>query len=85
MNRAARLVCSIGRRVRWVSRVAEDIWRPDFAPLLLAVFAYNAALLFGPRHATNDFYVVAAQIIPLLLLAIALDARLLSSQPTGHR
>jgi hypothetical protein len=55
-----------------------DIWRADFAPLLLAVLAYSAAEQLGPRHATSDFYVVAAQIIPLLLLAIALEARLLS-------
>jgi hypothetical protein len=78
LKRAARLVRSIGRGVRWGTGAAVDIWRADFAPLLLAVLAYSAAEQLGPRHATSDFYVVAAQIIPLLLLAIALEARLLS-------
>jgi hypothetical protein len=77
-KRTTRLIRSIGRQVRWVGRVAEAIWRQDFAPLLLAAWAYFAALIFGPRHATNEFYAIAAQIIPLLLLAIALEARLLS-------
>jgi hypothetical protein len=72
------LIDSTVRGVRWVSQVALAIWRQDFAPLLLAVLAYNAALIFGPRHATNEFYAIAAQIIPVLLLAIALEARLLS-------
>jgi hypothetical protein len=47
-------------------------------PLVPAVLAASLAWFFGPQHATNEFYVVAAEIIPLLLLAVALEARLLS-------
>jgi hypothetical protein len=47
-------------------------------PLVPAVLAAVLAWFFGPQHATNEFYVVAAEIIPLLLLAVALEARLLS-------
>jgi hypothetical protein len=47
-------------------------------PLVVPVVAYVGAFSFGPQHATKDFFVVAAQIIPLLIVAIALEARLLA-------
>jgi hypothetical protein len=49
-------------------------------PLVPAVLLGVGASIIGPQHATNEFYVVAAEIIPLLFLAIALEARLLSVQ-----
>lgn len=47
-------------------------------PLIPAVLASLFAWFFAPKHASNEFYVVTAQIIPLLFIAIALEARLLS-------
>jgi hypothetical protein len=49
-------------------------------PLVPAVLLGIGASIIGPQHATNEFYVVAAEIIPLLFLAIALEARLLTVQ-----
>lgn len=47
------------------------------APLLVGVLCGVAAMWIGPRHAKSEFFVVCGEILPILLLAIALEARLL--------
>lgn len=56
------------------------LWQSDFSPLALGLFAASISAYTSPRHATKDFYDIASQIIPLLIVAIALEARLLGAK-----
>jgi hypothetical protein len=46
-------------------------------PLIAGLIGGGIAAWQGPTHASQEFYSVAAQTIPVLLLALALEARLL--------
>lgn len=48
----------------------------EFYPLIAGAVAVGLASLFGPDQGTKDLYVVSAQVIPVLLLALALEARI---------
>lgn len=47
-----------------------------FVPLGAGGLAALGAVFIAPERATKDLYVVAAQVIPVLLLALALEARI---------
>jgi hypothetical protein len=68
----------------FVRSVIESVihlsWQSDFSPLVLGLFAASISAYTSPRHATKDFYDIASQIIPLLIVAIALEARLLGTK-----
>ncbi len=49
----------------------------EAGPLLVGVLAGGLALLTAPRHAAQPFYSAAAPVIPLLLLALGMEARVL--------
>ena len=56
----------------------RDGWRPVVlvAPLVLAVIAGLVPILWPPdREPDDDFYTAAAQIIPVLLLALIVEGR----------
>lgn len=44
-------------------------------PVTLGAAAGIVALLLAPGHAGTDYYTVAAQVVPVLLLALAIEAR----------
>jgi hypothetical protein len=47
-------------------------------PLLAILIAYALGVSWAPERATNDYFSAAAQVIPVLLLALAVESRLLS-------
>jgi len=67
---------SSGVRV-WGSAIVVD---PGIYPLIAGTVALFLVMFLQPDRGTKDLYVVAAQIIPVLLLALALEARVFSSR-----
>jgi hypothetical protein len=63
-----------------IGSVIHLLWQSDFSPLVLGLFAASISAYTSPRHATKDFYDIASQIIPLLIVAISLEARLLGAK-----
>jgi hypothetical protein len=47
-------------------------------PLVVGAWGYTLTLILAPDHAGKEFYVACAEVIPVLLLALALEARVLS-------
>jgi hypothetical protein len=58
-----------------------SVWKlPEWAvvvPLLLGLVAWLAGLIWAPSQAGTEFYAACAQVIPVLLLALAIEVRLL--------
>ncbi len=59
---------------------SRSVWRAllESLPLILGVIAFLVCALATPDRLDSDFLNAAVQIIPFLLLALALETRLLS-------
>jgi hypothetical protein len=59
---------------------SPTVWRAllESAPLVLGIVAFVVCALVTPNRLDSDFLNAAVQIIPFLLLALALETRLLS-------
>lgn len=59
---------------------SPTVWRAllESAPLILGVIAFVVCVFVTPDRLDSDFLNAAVQIIPFLLLALALETRLLS-------
>lgn len=59
---------------------SPTVWRAlmESAPLILGVIAFVVCAFVAPDRLDSDFLNAAVQIIPFLLLALALETRLLS-------
>jgi hypothetical protein len=59
---------------------SPTVWRAllESAPLILGVVAFVVCAFVAPDRLDSDFLNAAVQIIPFLLLALALETRLLS-------
>jgi hypothetical protein len=59
---------------------SRSVWRAllESAPLILGVIAFLVCAFATPDRLDSDFLNAAVQIIPFLLLALALETRLLS-------
>ena len=56
---------------------AREMW-PLLAPTLAGIITFGVAYSTAPRHAPRDFFSVSADIIAVLFLAAALEARVLA-------
>lgn len=63
---------------------ARRVWADvrGLVPLLAGTVGALLAWIFGPSSGTRDLYVVAAQVIPVLLLALAFEARVFRAAGT---
>jgi len=59
---------------------SPTVWRAllESTPLILGVVAFVVCVIVTPERMDSDFLNAAVQIIPFLLLALALETRLLS-------
>jgi hypothetical protein len=56
---------------------------PELYPLVGALTVYALAWLLGPDHAGPEFYTASSQIIPILLLALGIEAGVLRFRRHG--
>jgi hypothetical protein len=73
--------------VAWAARRTDFSvgWRRDWIPAVVPVVALVVSVLFvGSRTGTLQFHVVAAQIIPVLLLALMFQARIFQVSKALH-
>lgn len=61
----------------WTSAFVID---PDLYPLIVGTATMGLVMFLQPNRGTRDLYVVAAQVIPVLLLALALEARVFATR-----
>jgi hypothetical protein len=47
-------------------------------PLLLIIFAYGLGMSWAPSEAGKDYFSAAAQVVPVLLLALAVESQMLN-------